>query len=181
MTYSEKKIDPFSKCIVIENIDYDNTHDMSLLVKIITYISNKRSLFFEVDRPNAFLTDKEFMLYKNSFVLNFKYSEYREYPIRNIDFPKIIGYVDVIEKYKSTIVNGWIAFQSLSIYVGSNLNWNKFSADQDPQRKKIPAKDWIDYLGAEVVFSRGADGDYMVIRSSSINDLMLNLEYLSEK
>ena len=81
MTYSEKKIDPFSKCIVIENIDYDNIQDMSLLVKIITYISNKRSLFFEVDRPNAFLTDKKFLLYKNNFVLNFKYSEYREYPI----------------------------------------------------------------------------------------------------
>ena len=86
--------------------------------------------------------------------------------------------MDVIEKYKSVIVNGWIAFQSLSIYVGSNLNWNEFAANQDPQRKKIQAKDWIDYLGAEVVFSRGADGDYMVIRSSSINNLLKNLEYL---
>lgn len=178
MTYSEKKVDQLNKCIVIENIDYDNIQDMNLLVQIITYISNNRSLFFEVDRPNTFLTNKEYELYKNNFILNFNCSKYREYPICNMDFFKIIGCVDIIEKNKSAIVNGWIAFESMSIYVGSRLNWNQFVENQSPLRRRISAKDWIDNLNAEVVFSRGADGDYMVIQSSYINDLMLNLEYL---
>jgi len=167
MEYLKHNIDD-ETYILIKNLKYENNEQIEELADLIIYLSKDNPLYFIFGRFNFFLSNERFKNYQERF-----YSYLQEAPLikekiirKRFRIENGIGYT--INNKKEAIINSWIAYEELSIYISNNIWCNVV---QDIKLNGyILTSELENVLISRIYFRRSVDGDYILIHSSDINE-----------